>query len=55
MIIRQGTVNLARRAVRMLALDLISIPVVSDTLEGDLENFRFAFQSAKLCRRRGQG
>jgi hypothetical protein len=39
-IIGQATVNLSQREVRVLALDLIGIPVVCQTIQGDLENFR---------------
>src|SRR5271157_4105527 len=39
-IIGQATVNLSEREVRVLALDLIGIPVVCQTIQGDLKNFR---------------
>src|SRR5208282_4707227 len=39
-IIGQATVNLSQREVRVLALDLIGIPVVCQTIQGDLKNFR---------------
>jgi hypothetical protein len=40
MVIGQATVNLSQREVRVLALDLIGIPVVCQTVQGDLKDFR---------------
>jgi hypothetical protein len=38
-VIGQATVNLSQREVRVLALDLIGIPVVCQTVQGDLKAF----------------
>ena len=37
-IIGQATVNLSQREVRVLALDLIGVPVVRQTIQRDLNN-----------------
>jgi hypothetical protein len=40
MVVRQSAMDLARAEMRMLALDLVGIPVVSQPIERDFDDLR---------------